>query len=1766
MWKGRKNRTMKSDLSKIPIRILAFTVIFAMLSGLLPAGRQEAAAATTNLNNPKTASDGTVTWDCVYFGHYPQTSNGNGGYNNDPIKWRVLSVNGDEALLLSDKSLDVKPYNVAYTDVTWETCTIRSWLNGYGSDFNKAGKDYASNNFINTAFTAEERAVINQKTIQNPDNPYWGTEGGNPTIDKIFFLSIQEASTFAYGFSDWTDSDTKRRWAFCTDYAKSRGAIIHTIQGYAGLSQWQLRSPGSSLTSSAKVGIVSMNSIDVGGTVNDKAYGVTRPALFLNLKSNHWSYAGRVSSKGKVDQPVSIPKNATANEVLSYANVNNLISDISLGDTTINGPTVTIAGNTFPIFSFNGSADLKLNDKVQAKVNMKDKTVEVLIGFDKFDGSATIDKDTNSSNYWTESYAQVKSLYKGVVGENGSTDNLYHGFQKLRGKLRKTDCAIGIKASAEVAGYAEFSFASGKLTYTSGGILLNASLGYEETQHLPPCPAVYVVFGLNAGFDGQLTLQKLKELEYIPSMDASIDLTATLGAGAGSKKLNTYAEVGLKGNVNLGVALPAVSLAQALTARLSASVYFDSKVLGFNGPSYGPETFAEAQIYPLNNRSRRLNRSPNKSGGYDWAKAELMSRDYLKATNTKVRRKAKAAGGNTTFSKTNLYPYNNAKLVDLKDGTKLLFWIDDNGTKSGVNKTTLMYAAYDGKSWGIPEAIAETGGANDYPSVYSDGTRAVVVWQKVAKMEDSASLPDVLKSAELYAAVYENGKFGEAQAITSGNTIYEMMQAVAASGDEIAVAWVENSQNDPFQEQGKNTIKLATRTKGASTEKTIATDTDIVRNLNLDYVSGELALVYETSENDDSTIHYEKGSVKKTYSGHSAQIENGILYYSDADSIKSLDILTGHESDLGLPAMNDFVLVNNGKAKALYTTVYHGYTSELVMYPYDASLGRWGDMVTLTNYGKYIRNYSVALDSAGNPTVALNLVTVEEQTDTIYKDSTLVVLDQSEYIDLELTDKITYEEDLVDPNGKLPISFEVKNNSNQMLHQFTAELLDETGKVIASQAVHCALPAGEIAAAQMLYDLPKTMDFHKATLRVKAEGETNITNNSREISLGHADLTVEEVHISGKRSEAYLEGTVKNIGYQKADNVRVDLYYNDDDTPFETAKLNALAHDAQDQFKVTIPTAYMDTNSLANGNLIRVEVVSDTQELKYDNNEAKFLIRSEEDMELALNASSLDLKTGDEAALEITYFDQGASQEAITWTSSDEKVAAVAEGKVTALSAGTAMITAMIGDMSAACEVSVSDKETTDVKAVMLNASSLNVLLGENKALSASVLPVSANNGRYTWKSEDDAIARVSANGTVTGVSVGETTITATAEDGYHSASCRVIVSQEKNRTYTLSFAGGEGAFGHGPDSITGAAESVVTLPDNPYSKAGVLFAGWSDGENTYKAGASYRIPCHDVEFVAQWNEDGVVTHTITATPGQNGTITPSGEVNVAEGTDQSFTITPNTGYEIESVLVDGTDIGAVTSYTFKAVTQAHTISATFKKKAGQSGQGSQSTGGQTSGDGGGSSASDQIGNANLPAAGTTLTDTKTKAKYKVSKPGINIKGSIAGAEVEYTKPSTKAKTIMIPDTVTIGGVTYKVTSIANNAFKNNAALTKVKIGNNIITIGTNAFSGCKKLKSVTMGKNVTTIKDRAFYKCTALTKLTIPAKVKKIGKQAFYGCKKLKAITIKTAKLTSKSVGSRAFTGIYKKPTVKIPKKKLKAYKKFLKKKGVPKRAKIRK
>jgi hypothetical protein len=236
---------------------------------------------------PVRITEDVVVWDCVQFGSYPQDSNGKGGFITQPIKWRVLSTDGNEALLLADKNLDSKPYHENNSEVTWETSTLRKWLNG---------KD--SNDFLGQAFTAEEREAIFQKNIENPNHPKYGTLGGNDTEDKIFALSIEEASNPLYGFPENVGDNTENRIAVNTAYAESN---VGPVDGIGDTNSWWLRSPGNDTNSAAYVFCYGM--VDQYGVKVDSQSYVVRPALYLNLRSDHWKFVGSVRSDDSKEKP-----------------------------------------------------------------------------------------------------------------------------------------------------------------------------------------------------------------------------------------------------------------------------------------------------------------------------------------------------------------------------------------------------------------------------------------------------------------------------------------------------------------------------------------------------------------------------------------------------------------------------------------------------------------------------------------------------------------------------------------------------------------------------------------------------------------------------------------------------------------------------------------------------------------------------------------------------------------------------------------------------------------------------------------------------------------------------------------------------------------------------------------------------------------------------------------------------------------------------------------------------------------------------------------------------------------------------------------------------------------------------------------------------------------------------------------------------------------------------------------------------------------------
>lgn len=204
----------------------------------------------------------------VTFGEYPQTA---AGEDMTPIEWLILARYGNKALLISRYGLDAQPYNIDFTNVTWETCTLRTWLNG---------------TFYNKAFSSAEQLAILTTNVNNSKYQCysgWSTNGGNNTQDKVFLLSYAEANKY-FGVTYDNSSNTKSRVA-PTAYAIAQGGWTSpskkTADGTAA-GWWLLRSPGYYQRYAAYVssdGSLRDQNVDYGSAS-------VRPALWVNIETD----------------------------------------------------------------------------------------------------------------------------------------------------------------------------------------------------------------------------------------------------------------------------------------------------------------------------------------------------------------------------------------------------------------------------------------------------------------------------------------------------------------------------------------------------------------------------------------------------------------------------------------------------------------------------------------------------------------------------------------------------------------------------------------------------------------------------------------------------------------------------------------------------------------------------------------------------------------------------------------------------------------------------------------------------------------------------------------------------------------------------------------------------------------------------------------------------------------------------------------------------------------------------------------------------------------------------------------------------------------------------------------------------------------------------------------------------------------------------------------------------------------------------------------
>ena len=1074
---------MKRKTKRLLAKLLALVMVLSLCEITL--GQSTPAKAAVTLHNPTTDSNGAATWDCIYFGNYYQSNSS----TKEPIKWRVLSVHGNDAFLLADQNLDAKPYNNAHTNVTWATCTLRAWLNG---------------TFLNTAFTSAEQAAIKNTIVVNEDHPCCGTEGGENTNDKVYLLSIAEASNTAYGFNGEFHASSETREAKNTAYAEECGAWMSPSTEYEGNGDWWLRSPGNSSAVASSVvfdGLgVDSNGVDVGDV-----HVAVRPALHLNLSSSTlWSYAGKVTAKGGggSSQPTSTPY-VSAEDKKYITNIEKSLPNFSnLGSAELKGPEISIGNNTFNIFKQKMSMDLSFFDAANMTVNIdaKNKTAEVLLGI-KSNNSATVKKDPNDT-YWRESYQEVKSLVKSCGGKVNTT-KLWNRFSKLRGKLKKVNGSAAFHVNGNAVGYVKLKLDDNGsvIGFEEGG--MTAALEAGGSVKVPLWWIVYSEFGVSGSVDGKICLTMNPQKVITPNGELNLAIKPHIALGADAVVINIKG--GIEGEIGGKASFPWKSFSNSVSAYLTGKLYIqaDTSVPGLSG--YKDWKFSRLELYPNLGKTTK----------------SISKMTYKRSTPvTQKEIQSVKQSQNLLDSAQESLVYENAKpaITTFADGTALMTYLDDTEENSG-GQTTLMYRLYQNGAWSDGKPVDKTGRLDTAAQMFSHNGFTYVMYENsdVAITEDMSE-EEILQHLTLKVARYdeESQTFDKVVTLRKAGKNWSYKYQFASDGTDLYAVWGENSSGDALLEEGKTKIYRSKLTEdGWSAPEELYRTNDTISDFAYGYIGDEFSLAMVQGE----TLLVNGETIATADTGMQAvKCINGKIYFIQDGTL--MRYAGGETQDLQIACGSSYDVYED----AVYWIGQDNFNSEI----YKQKIGEESVAAALTEDGGYVSGFAL-LKNSEEPGVVYTEQEVDTSKENPYGATVLKYKDETKRSQAEVTN-IAYDVLSFGTDKENPILITVSNTGTTDLNHVKITVKDASGNVLYEGPFVDKLAAGMQSEQEILISVPA--DF--TTSDITASVTSDETFEQQLTAKQTIETTTSDLAVTAKNNDLI---TVTNNGGNEAENV-----------------------------------------------------------------------------------------------------------------------------------------------------------------------------------------------------------------------------------------------------------------------------------------------------------------------------------------------------------------------------------------------------------------------------------------------------------------------------------------------------------------------------------------------------------------------------------------------------------------------------------------------------
>ena len=1408
-----------------------------------------------------------VTWDCVYFGNYPQSEitskdgsiynalknatgwdennditiggtkyrrlkgedatyyssneegqyNWNGNYKTyhyfkyEPIKWRVLNRNGNDALLLADIALDDQEYNINYEDVTWETSSMRSWLNGYGASMNKSKIDYSKKNFINSAFTSMQRNAIEITSAVNNDNIDYGTAGGNNTSDKVFLLSESEVyhtdTAAGYGFAKDRSTYDDARISRCSTYAYAMGTWrYYDTEGltkFNGSIQWWLRSPGDRSYFAAEV--------DGNGWVYGRGNYVyrdddgVRPALHLNLAStNLYSYAGTVCSDAMKtgesgtdnpvnpgepnkpdtpDQPAQPDKPGTATGTRTEeSNVDIEIDggvDFTIPENVpiLGGGDVSLDYGTIPITFKREDNTYRIGIGVQ-DMNKKDWTT-----FKKF-------VETQKESYRKGMNSLLASKF-GTASMGMSVEPEMEAYGYVEGTITKTNGveSAGGKLVVEIKGTAKQEWQTFvvvvpvviKVKGTAGtkadfsvGFDFNKSKVYTKGKVELTLPSVRLTGGIGVSYIADISVYgEAKNLVTVESDGKDNDITASL-EGA------------------MGVSAKALCLS------------YEKEILNGSWDYYSSKKKSKARMY-----ARVLPKLEPEAKDYEIQRVDSSSwngsaitEQTAKPRSIKHAASAKNISGRVTTLLSDVYVSAKPQLLQTASGKKLLIFTTDMGDRTTGNHTAVVYSIYNERGWSIPKLIDDDGTA-DFDAVAAvDGENVYVTWinaKRTFTPEEAEAEDFMTKLAaetEVHAAkITLNGNTGTVTkypAITD-NAIADLHPAITVKNHVPYIAWNSNSANDILKGTGTNTVYLASLNGNAFTTKKLSEENKPVQSVAIGNLDNDVVTAYTlnsgTEENPQVqlTAVNAKGRTTIAANGQNvspsfAKIDGSsvLLWYAqdaEGSSLNYIDTIDGEvesyiEDDAVISA--DYTVVDGGDSQLLICSSEKENAEETGrnLYAYVIRDGEVYEPVTLTD----LEGYAAVPSGIWNGTAYEYLFTrtdVDITENTVTENTDLCITSVVPQSRLVIGD-IDYTQEKLMPDEDTSITIPVKNNGLTNCGEGKVQII-YNGNVIGQADLEAGITSGETQNVTVDLTVPEDAAA-KETLKVEAISDKNTT----------ADST----------KSIQSAGSELALSVKQEDNITAAI---DNNSAFDTtAALTLKAGDASGKVLKTINLGNVESYGMVEktftkeelkklgSDTVYMEVSGDAEESIKSDNTAFVYVGTEELKTLdylAATKTKVTYTKGEKLNLddlEVTaVYTDGSKAKVTGYTTNVKNIDMSKTGKKqleilyeeVGIGRKVVMPITVENAKPNTPKPDTGKKPSKKVKVTSIRLSGLSkqIAAGKKLTLKAAVLPKTASNKKLLWKSSNTKVATVTQGGLVTlkkKTGGKKVTITATATDG----------------------------------------------------------------------------------------------------------------------------------------------------------------------------------------------------------------------------------------------------------------------------------------------------------------------------------------------------------------------------------------------------------------